>query len=83
MSSTPLLERVHEDVDADWVEVVPPRSASPRPLGGEVVAAIGRLCVDITAAKDSKLVISESDGLRPVDDLDRDFATYAEGREDS
>jgi hypothetical protein len=81
MSSTPLLERVHKDVDADWVEVVPPRSASTRPLGGAVVAAIGQLCVDIASAKESRLIISESEALRPIDDLDRDFNAYAEGRE--
>jgi hypothetical protein len=81
MSSTPLLERVHKDVDADWVEVVPPRSANTGPLGGAVVAAIGQLCADIQSAKSDRLLISEALELRPVDELDRDFAAYAEDRE--
>ena len=83
MSSTPILDRVHDDVDSDWVEVVPPRSASSRPLGGDIVAAIGRLCVDISSAKESRLVLSESVDARPMDELDHEFNTYAASRWDS
>lgn len=83
MSSTPVLNRTNEDVDSDWVEVVPPRSAMSRPLGGDVVAAIGRLCVDIAGAKNSQLMLNESEEVRPMDDLDHEFSTYAASRWDS
>lgn len=83
MSSTPLLTRTNEDVDSDWVEIVPPRTAVSRPLGGDVVAAIGRLCVDIAGAKASELVLSETEEIRPVDELDNEFNTYAASRWDS
>jgi len=83
MSSTLLRTRSNEDVQSDWVEVVPPRSAVSRPLGGDVVAAIGRLCVDIAGAKASQLVLNESEEVRPMDELDHEFSTYAASRWDS